>query len=97
MFTSLTIFDELASIFDPLEMHHTHFHDLLRNVLITGAAQLAVWRQLFVSTGAKTVIITDINDYRLNLAKPRADVLVNPTQNSTVLKDLTPKQFEDWS
>ena len=41
--------------------------------------------------GAKTVIITDINDYRLNLAKSLgADILVNPTTQNlpSVLKEL---------
>ena len=76
--------DELASIFDPFgnATHTALSYDLVgENVLITGAGPIGCMAAAVCKhAGAKTVIITDINDYRLNLAKNLgADVLVNPT------------------
>ena len=87
--------DELASIFDPFgnATHTALSYDLVgENVLITGAGPIGCMAAAICKhAGAKTVIITDINDYRLSLAKSLgADILINPTTQSlsSILKDL---------
>lgn len=67
------ISDELASIFDPFgNAVHTALSFPLtgENVLITGAGPIGIMAAaLSHKAGARTVIITDSNAYRLNLAK----------------------------
>jgi threonine 3-dehydrogenase len=89
------ISDELASIFDPYgnAVHTALSFDLVgEDVLITGAGPIgcmavAICRHV----GARHVVITDVNDYRLELAKTMgATRVVNPTRQSldAVMKDL---------
>lgn len=65
--------DEIASIFDPLgnAVHTALSYDLVgQDVLITGAGPIGIMTIPIVKkAGARHVIITDINDYRLDLAK----------------------------
>ena len=67
------ISDELASIFDPFgnAVHTALSFDLVgEDVLITGAGPIGIMAAAVARhVGARHVVITDINDYRLNLAK----------------------------
>lgn len=69
---SESVSDELASIFDPYgNATHTalSFPLLGEDVLITGAGPIgAMAAAIAVHAGARHVVITDVNDYRLNLA-----------------------------
>ena len=81
------ISDDLASIFDPFgnATHTTLSFDLVgENVLITGAGPIGCMAAAIAKhAGARKVIITDINDFRLELAqKLGADILVNPNKKS---------------
>ncbi len=65
--------DDIASIFDPLgNAVHTalSFDTLGEDVLITGAGPIGIMAAAIVKhAGARRVVITDVNDYRLNLAR----------------------------
>src|SRR5450432_2990152 len=65
--------DEIASILDPLgNATHTAlaFNVVGEDVLITGAGPIGVMAVAIARhAGARHVVITDVNDYRLNLAK----------------------------
>lgn len=67
------ITDDEASIFDPLgnAVHTVLSFDLVgEDVLITGAGPIGIMGALIAKhIGARYVVITDINDYRLELAK----------------------------
>ncbi len=78
---------ETAAIFDPLgNAVHSLFSFPLKNetLLITGAGPIGVMAVLIAKfAGVKKVVITDINDYRLDLArKAGADAAVNITKQS---------------
>lgn len=64
---------EIASCFDPLgNAFHTalEFNVLGEDVLITGAGPIGIMASAVVKhAGARNVVITDINPYRLDLAK----------------------------
>ena len=82
---------EVASIFDPFgnAVHTALSFDVLgEDVLITGAGPIGIMAAAVVKhAGARFVVVTDVNDYRLGLAKQMgADVVVNPRQES--LKDI---------
>ena len=66
------ISDELASIFDPFgNAVHTalSFNLTGEDVLITGAGPIGIMAAAVAKhVGARHVVITDVNDYRLNLA-----------------------------
>lgn len=66
------ISDELAAIFDPFgNAVHTalSFPLVGRDVLITGAGPIGIMAAAICRhAGARQVVITDVNDYRLNLA-----------------------------
>lgn len=68
-----SISDELAAIFDPYgNAVHTalQFSPVAEDVLITGAGPLGIMGGVIaLKAGARNVVITDINDYRLDLAK----------------------------
>jgi threonine 3-dehydrogenase len=68
-----TISDELASIFDPFgnAMHTALSFDLVgEDVLITGAGPIGIMASAIArKAGARTVFITDMNPYRLDMAK----------------------------
>ena len=67
------ISDELASIFDPFgNAVHTalSFNLTGEDVLITGAGPIGIMAAAVAKhVGARHVVITDVNDYRLDLAK----------------------------
>lgn len=74
--------EEVASIFDPFgnAVHTALSFDLLgEDVLITGAGPIGVMAVAIAKhAGARHVVITDVNDYRLDLArKMGADVALN--------------------
>lgn len=83
--------DEIASIFDPLgnAVHTALSYDLVgKDVLITGAGPIGMMSvPLVKKVGARHVVITDINDDRLALARRMgAEHTVNITKDS--LKDV---------
>ncbi len=76
---------DVASIFDPFgnAVHTALSFDLLgEDVLITGAGPIGVMAVgIAKHAGARHVVITDVNDYRLDLAKKMgADVALNVAQ-----------------
>ncbi len=70
--------DELASILDPLgnAVHSALSFDLVaEDVLITGAGPIGIMAAAVARyAGARNVVISDLNDYRLELASKVADV-----------------------
>jgi len=80
--------DDVASFFDPFgnAVHTALSFDLVgEDVLITGAGPVGcIAAAICKKVGAKNVVITDVNDYRLNLAKSLgADVAVNVSDCQT--------------
>ncbi|MCX8497236.1 MAG: L-threonine 3-dehydrogenase [Akkermansiaceae bacterium] len=78
---------DVASIFDPFgnAMHTALSFDLLgEDVLITGAGPIGIMAMAIAKhAGARHVVITDVNDYRLDLARSMgADVALNVTRGS---------------
>ena len=89
------ISDELASIFDPFgNAVHTalSFNMVGEDVLITGAGPIGIMAVAVARhVGARHVVITDVNDYRLELArKMGATRAVNVAREDTrqVMKEL---------
>lgn len=87
--------DEWASIFDPFgnAVHTALSFDVIgEDVLITGAGPIGCMAVAICNhVGARNVVITDINDYRLDIAKKMgASRAVNVTQESLpeVMRDL---------
>ena len=79
--------EDVASIFDPFgnAVHTALSFDLLgEDVLITGAGPIGVMAVAIAKhAGARHVVITDVNDYRLDLAKVLgADVALNVTRGN---------------
>lgn len=79
--------DEVASIFDPYgnAAHTALSFDLVgEDVLITGAGPIGIMAVAICKhVGARHVVITDINDYRLSLAAKMGKVrTVNPQRES---------------
>jgi threonine 3-dehydrogenase len=68
-----SISDEIASFFDPLgnAVHTALSFDLVgEDVLITGAGPIGVMAAAICKhVGARHVVVTDVNDYRLELAR----------------------------
>jgi threonine 3-dehydrogenase len=82
---------DVASIFDPFgnAVHTALSFDLLgEDVLITGAGPIGIMAAgIAKHAGARFVVITDVNEYRLDLAKKMgADVALNVTKGK--LKDV---------
>lgn len=80
------ISDDIASIFDPLgnAVHTALSFDLVgEDVLITGAGPIGIMAVAIAKhVGARHVVITDVNDYRLALAEQMgATVAVNVQKN----------------
>ena len=78
---------DVAAIFDPFgnAIHTALSFDLLgEDVLITGAGPIGVMAVAIAKhAGARHVVITDVNDYRLGLAEEMgADVALNVTHKS---------------
>ncbi|OQA20273.1 MAG: L-threonine 3-dehydrogenase [bacterium ADurb.Bin363] len=85
------ISDDLASIFDPYgnAVHTTLSFDLVgEDVLVTGAGPIGIMAVAIAKhVGARYVVITDVNDYRLGLAaKMGATKTVNVTQEKDLVK-----------
>lgn len=80
------ISEELCSSFDPLgNAIHTAlaFNVIGEDVLITGAGPIGIMAAAICRhVGAKHVVLTDINDYRLNLAREICDEYVYPVNTS---------------
>lgn len=79
--------EEVAAIFDPFgnAVHTALSFDLLgEDVLITGAGPIGIMAVAIAKhAGARHVVITDVNDYRLDLArKLGADVALNVTRGN---------------
>jgi len=82
-----SISDDIASILDPLgNAVHTALHfDLVgEDVLITGAGPIGMMATAIARhVGARFIVVTDINDYRLRLAETMgADRELNVTHDS---------------
>src|SRR5258708_5770547 len=78
---------DVASIFDPLgnAVHTALSFDVLgEDVLITGAGPIGLMAAAVVRhAGARYVVITDVNEHRLELArKMGVDVAVNPAKQN---------------
>lgn len=73
-----TVTDEIGALLDPFgnAMHTAQQFELMgEDVLITGAGPIgAMAAAIARRAGARSVVITDINDYRLDLAARLADV-----------------------
>jgi threonine 3-dehydrogenase len=89
------ITDDMAAILDPLgnATHTALSYDLVgEDVLITGAGPIGIMAvAIAVYAGARHVVITDVNDYRLNLAREMgASVALNVSNGSLdeTMKDL---------
>lgn len=81
------ISDDIASIFDPYgnAVHTALTFDLTgEDVLITGAGPIGIMAAaIAVKAGAHNVVITDVNEYRLDLAKKMgAQTVVNVARTS---------------
>src|SRR5215468_9467002 len=90
-----SITDDVASILDPFgNAVHTAlaFNMVGEDVLITGAGPIGIMAVAIARfVGARHVVITDVNDYRLGLAKKMgASRAINVTRESldTTMKDL---------
>ena len=89
------ISDDMASIFDPFgnAVHTALSFDLVgEDVLITGAGPIGIMAVAICKhVGARHVVITDVNEYRLELAKKMgATRAINVLENdlSDVMKEL---------
>src|SRR5689334_23885922 len=82
---------DIAAIFDPLgnAVHTALSFDVLgEDVLITGAGPIGIMAVGVVRhAGARHVVITDLNDYRLNLAKEMGATVALNVRNGS-LKDV---------
>lgn len=81
------ISDDMAAVFDPFgnAVHTALSFDLVgEDVLITGAGPIGIMAAAVCRhVGARHVVITDVNEYRLDLAKKMgATKVVNVTQQS---------------
>ncbi len=92
---------EIASLFDPLgnAVHTALSFDLVgKNVLITGAGPIGVMTIAVVKkAGARSVVISDVNPYRLELAKKMGpDRVVNVAEENLtdVLKEMSLTGFD---
>ena len=89
------ISDELAAIFDPFgnAVHTALSFDLVgEDVLITGAGPIGIMAAAICRhVGARHVVITDVNEYRLDLARKMGvtrAVNVSNTDLNTVMQEL---------
>ena len=96
------ISDETASIMDPFgNATHTalSFPMIGEDVLITGAGLIGTMATgICRFAGARNIVVTDLNDYRLEIAKKMgATVTVNPTKGETIegaMKELHLRGFD---
>ncbi|MBO5961468.1 MAG: L-threonine 3-dehydrogenase [Paludibacteraceae bacterium] len=83
------ITDDMAAIMDPFgNATHTalSFPLLGEDVLITGAGLIGtIATGICRFAGARHIVVTDVSDYRLNIAKQMgADITVNPAKGETI-------------
>ncbi len=90
-----TIPEDILSIFDPFgnAVHTTLSYDLVgEDVLITGAGPIGIMAVAIAKhAGARHVVITDVNEYRLDLAKKMGAsraVNVSKEKLTNVMKEL---------
>ena len=80
--------DDILSCFDPLgnAVHTALSFDLIgEDVLITGAGPIGIMAAAICKhVGARHVVVTDINDYRLQLAKKMGATMVVNTKDVTL-------------
>ncbi len=78
--------DDFGAIFDPFgnAVHTALSYSLLaEDVLITGAGPIGIMTAMIaLKAGARSVVITDVNDYRLSLAKKIGATIVNVSKES---------------
>lgn len=96
------IVDDLGAILDPLgnAAHAALSFDLVgEDVLVTGAGPVGLMAaKIAMHVGARNVIITDINDYRLNIAKQLGitqTINVNQTPIEEVMQALNIREGFD--
>lgn len=96
------ISDDEAAMLDPYgnAVHATLSYDLVgEDVLITGAGPIGLMSAAIAKhVGARHVVITDINPYRLEMAKQMGiEMAINPQETSlqTVMKQLSMKEGFD--
>lgn len=94
--------DDVASILDPFgnATHTALSFDLIgEDVLITGAGPIGIMAAAIARhCGARYVVITDINEYRLNLARKMANVYTVNVQSQSltdIMKQLDMKEGFD--
>ena len=96
-----SISDDLYSIFDPFgnATHTALSYDLVgEDVLITGAGSIGIMAAAITKfCGARHTVITDINDYRLELAKKFGVTTVNTMKEDlgSVMKSLNIREGFD--
>lgn len=97
-----SIGDDIAAILDPLgnATHTALSFDLVgEDVLITGAGPIGIMATgIARHVGARNVVITDVNDYRLNLARKMGATRVLNVERDSVdraMKDLGMKEGFD--
>ncbi|MCL2596476.1 MAG: L-threonine 3-dehydrogenase [Paludibacter sp.] len=96
------ITDDMAAIMDPFgNAAHTalSFPLLGEDVLITGAGLIGSMATAICRfAGARYIVVSDLNDYRLKIAKEMgADLTINPTRGETVadaMKKLNMRGFD---
>lgn len=81
-----SIVDDIAAIFDPLgnAVHAAlEFAVTAEDVLVTGAGPVGLMSASICKfSGARHVVITDINPYRLDIAKKMGLIAINPQEES---------------
>jgi threonine 3-dehydrogenase len=80
--------DEIAAVLDPLgnAVHTTLAFDVVgEDVLITGAGPIGIMAAAVARfVGARHIVITDVNDYRLNLAREMGATLALNVQRDSL-------------
>ena len=80
--------DEISAFFDPLgnAVHTTLSFDCVgEDVLITGAGPIGCMAAAIAKhVGARNVVVTDVNDYRLDLARKMGATLAVNVKNTTM-------------
>jgi threonine 3-dehydrogenase len=86
------ISDDLAAVFDPLgNAVHTalSFSMVGEDVLITGAGPIGIMAVAIARhVGARHIVITDVNDYRLSLAKEMGATRAINVQNTSLAETM---------
>lgn len=93
------ISDDLASVFDPFgNAAHTalSFNLVGEDVLITGAGPIGIMAVAIARhVGARHIVITDVNDYRLKLAEKMGASLAVNVSNSSLQEAMNTLKMEE--